>query len=69
MIKYGCVFFSLLDRIRESSNTKGRPTDPYDDDTSAAFYRLPAGFRRAKKEQDKEEDGKAIKTHLSKTIK
>ena len=50
-------YCSLLDQIREKVAAEGKPTDPYSDDTGAAFYRLPAGFRRAKKHQDKEEAG------------
>ena len=48
---------SLLDRIRKIMTSDEKPRDPYDDNTDAAFYRLPAGFRRAKKQIDKEEDG------------
>jgi hypothetical protein len=49
---------SMLDKVRAVTISKGGATDPYSDDTSAAFYRLPAGFRRAKKYQDKEDAGK-----------
>ena len=38
--------------------SKDKSTVPYDDDHNAAFYRLPAGIRRAQKEIEKEEDGK-----------
>ena len=48
---------SLLDKVRELSKQLGKPTDPYNDDSAAAFYRLPAGFRRAQKYQPKEEAG------------
>ena len=48
---------SLLDKVRELSKQLGKPTDPYNDDSGAAFYRLPAGFRRAQKYQQKEEAG------------
>ena len=48
---------SLLDKVRELSKQLGKPTDPYNDDSAAAFYRLPAGFRRAQKYQQKEEAG------------
>ena len=37
-----------------------KPTDPYSDDTGAAFYRLPAGFRRARKYKEKEELGRRL---------
>lgn len=51
-------FYSrLLDRIRDMQKELGKPTDPYADDSAAAFYRLPAGVRRAKKNQEKEEQG------------
>ena len=49
---------SLLDKVREITISQGRPTDPYADNTAAAFYRLPAGFRKAKKDEEKEEAGK-----------
>ena len=49
--------YSLLDKVRELSKQLGKPTDPYNDDSAAAFYRLPAGFRRAQKYQQKEEAG------------
>ena len=49
---------SLLDRVRDLQKTLGKPTDPYADDNAAAFYRLPAGFRRAKRNQDREEAGR-----------
>ena len=48
---------TLLDRVRSIEMKAGKETDPYGDDTDAAFYRLPAGFRRAKKHLDKEEAG------------
>jgi len=46
--------------VRELTEKKGQPTDPYCDDTAAAFYRLPAGIRRAQRQQQKQEDGKYI---------
>ena len=51
------VYCSMLDRVR--AENEGRPRDPYSDkdDNNAAFYRLPAGFRRAKHNQEKEEAG------------
>ena len=54
MTRRGC---RLLDRVRDVMAAKGKSTVPYADDNDAAFYRLPAGFRRAKKEIEKEEDG------------
>ncbi len=39
------------------AESQGKPTDPYADDTAAAFYRLPAGFRKARREQKREEAG------------
>lgn len=50
----------LLDRVRDIMIAKNKSTVPYSDDHDAAFYRLPAGFRRAKKEVDKEEDGTSM---------
>ena len=51
--------FRLLDRVRDIIKSKGKSTVPYDEDHNAAFYRLPAGIRRAQKEIEKEEEGEA----------
>ena len=45
-----------------------KPTDPYSDDTGAAFYRLPAGMRRAKRNQQREEAGRYLRKHTRTSI-
>ncbi|XP_064629976.1 HEAT repeat-containing protein 4-like isoform X2 [Lineus longissimus] len=45
----------LLEQIRMQARDSDRPTDPYSDDTSAAFYRLPTGIRKQQKYKDKVE--------------
>ena len=47
----------------------GKPTDPYADDSAAAFYRLPAGVRKAKRNQEKEEQGEKINRIMTSIIK
>ncbi|XP_052225265.1 HEAT repeat-containing protein 4-like isoform X2 [Dreissena polymorpha] len=52
---------TLLQRVYNLEEDEPRAVDPYSDDNKAPFYRQPAGLRRAKKHEVKEELG-AINT-------
>ena len=58
------LYCSLLDRVRDLTEKKGLPTDPYCDETGAAFYRLPAGVRRAQRQKQKQDDGKCLSHNI-----
>ena len=48
----------LLEKVYNLEEAPPHALDPYSDDSKAPFYRQPAGLRRAKKHEEKEELGK-----------
>ena len=53
--------FSILEKVYNlEEEIELEAVDPYSDDNKAPFYRQPAGLRRAKKHEEKEELGKKI---------
>lgn len=59
--------FRLLQRVYNLEEDEPHALDPYSDDNKAPFYRQPAGVRRAKKHEVKEEMGewKITQTQMS----
>ena len=55
-----CCVFRLLEKVYNLDEAAPHSLDPYSDDNKAPFYRQPAGLRRAKKHDEKEELGNEI---------
>ena len=55
-----CCVFRLLEKVYNLDEATPHSLDPYSDDNKAPFYRQPAGLRRAKKHDEKEELGNEI---------
>ena len=52
--------YRLLEKVYNLDEAAPHSLDPYSDDNKAPFYRQPAGLRRAKKHDEKEELGNEI---------
>jgi hypothetical protein len=52
--------FSLLERVYQTPSIKAKALDPYSDNNEAPFYRQPAGIRKQKKNEQKEEAGECM---------
>lgn len=53
-------FDSLLQKVYNLEEDEPQSLDPYSDDNKAPFYRQPAGLRRARKHEVREELGNVV---------
>ena len=51
-------FVRILSRVYNADGPQAEALDPYSDDNKAPFYRQPAGIRKKRRNEEKEEAGK-----------
>ena len=53
-----CFIQRVLEKVYNIEAKPPEALDPYSDDSKAPFYRQPAGIRKKKRSEEKEEAGK-----------